>query len=150
MNGNDGPQNMIGKSLGHYLIIEEIGAGGMGVVYRARDSRLERDVAIKVLPAGMFAHPEARRRFRNEALALARLNHPNICSVYDFDSEDGADFLVMEYVPGLSLDKRLGEGSLGLDEVQRTSLAALAESIYGGTTQIQLNILAERALGLPR
>jgi tetratricopeptide (TPR) repeat protein/tRNA A-37 threonylcarbamoyl transferase component Bud32 len=126
MNGNDGPQNMIGKSLGHYLIIEEIGAGGMGVVYRARDSRLERDVAIKVLPAGMFAHPEARRRFRNEALALARLNHPNICSVYDFDSEDGADFLVMEYVPGLSLDKRLGEGSLGLDEVQRLGVQLAA------------------------
>jgi tetratricopeptide (TPR) repeat protein len=110
---------MIGKTLGHYLVIEEIGAGGMGVVYRARDSRLERDVAIKVLPAGMLAHPDARRRFRNEALALARLNHPNICSVYDFNSEDGIDFLVMEYVPGLSLDKRLAEGSLPLEEVQR-------------------------------
>jgi tetratricopeptide (TPR) repeat protein len=110
---------MIGKALGHYLVIEEIGAGGMGVVYRARDTRLERDVAIKVLPAGMLARPESRRRFRNEALALAKLNHPNICSVYDFNSENEMDFLVMEYVPGLSLDKRLAEGSLALDEVQR-------------------------------
>jgi tetratricopeptide (TPR) repeat protein/TolB-like protein len=110
---------MIGQTLGHYLVVEKIGAGGMGVVYRARDSRLERDVAIKVLPAGMFAHPEARRRFRNEALALARLNHPNICSVFDFNSENEVDFLVMEYVPGLALDKRLAEGSLALEEVQR-------------------------------
>src|SRR5580700_4002595 len=117
MNGNDGLYDMIGKSLGHYLIIEEIGAGGMGVVYRARDNRLERDVAIKVLPAGMFAHPDARRRFRNEALALARLNHPNICSVYDFDSENQIDFLVMEFVPGISLDQKLASGALPPDAV---------------------------------
>ena len=108
---------MIGKTLGHYLIAEKIGAGGMGVVYRAHDSRLERDVALKLLPAGMLAEPESRRRFRNEALALARLNHPNICSVFDFNSEDGIDFLVMEYVPGQSLDKRLAEGGLALEEV---------------------------------
>ncbi len=110
---------MIGQTLGHYLIVEEIGAGGMGVVYRARDSRLERDVAIKALPVGMLSDPEARRRFRNEALALARLNHPNICSIFDFSSEDGVDFLVMEYVPGLSLDKRLTQESLPLDEIPR-------------------------------
>jgi tetratricopeptide (TPR) repeat protein len=123
---NDGFHRMIGKNLGHYLIVEEIGAGGMGVVYRARDSRLERDVAIKVLPAGMLAHPDARRRFRNEALALARLNHPNICSVFDFDSEEGVDFLVMEYVPGLSLDKRLADGSLALEEVQKLGVQLAA------------------------
>lgn len=110
---------MIGQTLGHYLIAEKIGAGGMGEVYRARDTRLERDVALKVLPAGMLSDPEARRRFRNEALALARLNHPNICSVFDFNSEDGVDFLVMEYVPGVSLDKRLAQGSLALEEVPR-------------------------------
>ena len=117
---------MTGQTLGHYLVAEKIGAGGMGVVYRARDSRLERDVAIKVLPAGMFAHPDARRRFRNEALALARLNHPNICSVFDFNSEDDVDFLVMEYVPGLSLDKRLAESSLPLEEVQRLGVQLAA------------------------
>jgi tetratricopeptide (TPR) repeat protein len=126
MMATDGTAKMIGKTLGHYLVEEEIGAGGMGVVYRARDTRLERDVAIKVLPAGMLARPESRRRFRNEALALARLNHPNICSVYDFNSEEGIDFLVMEYVPGLSLDKRLAEGSLALDEVQRLGVQLTA------------------------
>jgi tetratricopeptide (TPR) repeat protein len=108
---------MIGESLGHYLILGKLGAGGMGVVYRARDTRLERDVALKVLPAGLLSDPEARRRFRNEALALARLNHPNICSVFDFNSEADIDFLVMEYVPGVSLDQRLAEGTLTLEEV---------------------------------
>ena len=110
---------MIGESLGHYLILGKLGAGGMGVVYRARDTRLERDVALKVLPAGLLSDPEARRRFRNEALALARLNHPNICSVFDFNSEADIDFLVMEYVPGVSLDQRLAEGTLTLEEVPR-------------------------------
>ena len=110
---------MIGQTLGHYQIVERIGAGGMGVVYRARDSRLERDVALKVLPEGAFSEPDARRRFRNEALALARLNHPNICSVFDFNTENGVDFLVMEYVPGESLDKRLAQGSVPLDQVAK-------------------------------
>ena len=110
---------MIGQTLGHYQIVESIGAGGMGVVYRARDSRLERDVALKVLPEGALSEPEARRRFRNEALALARLNHPNICSVFDFNTENGVDFLVMEYVPGESLDKRLIQGSVPLDQVAK-------------------------------
>jgi serine/threonine-protein kinase len=67
----------------------------MGVVYRALDVRLERDVALEVLPAGMLADADARKRFRNEALALVRLNHPNICSIFDFDSQDHIDFLVM-------------------------------------------------------
>jgi tetratricopeptide (TPR) repeat protein len=110
---------MIGERLGHYLILGKLGAGGMGVVYRARDTRLERDVALKVLPAGLLSDPEARRRFRNEALALARLNHPNICSVFDFNSEADIDFLVMEYVPGVSLDQRLADGTLTLEEVPR-------------------------------
>ncbi|MGZ5497914.1 MAG: protein kinase domain-containing protein, partial [Candidatus Aminicenantales bacterium] len=69
---------MLGRTLGHYRIIEKVGAGGMGVVYRARDERLDRDVAIKVLPAGALADDEARTRFRKEAIALSRLNHPNV------------------------------------------------------------------------
>ncbi len=89
----------------------------MGVVYRARDLRLERDVALKVLPAGVFSDPDARQRFRNEALALARLNHPNICSVFDFDSENQIDFLVMEFVPGISLDQKLVSGALPSDAI---------------------------------
>src|SRR5215475_13860913 len=123
---------MNGQILGHYQVLEQLGAGGMGVVYRARDTRLERDVALKVLPAGMLADTNARKRFRNEALALARLNHPNICSVFDFDTRDGIDFLVMEFVPGTSLNEILKEGGLPLEEVPRlgTQLAAGLEAAH--------------------
>ncbi len=103
---------MVGRTLGHYRILEQIGAGGMGVVYRARDERLDRDVALKVLPPGNLADEDARKRFRNEALALAKLNHPNIASVYDFDTQEDVDFLVMEYIPGETLREKLAAGSL--------------------------------------
>ena len=104
---------MLGKTLGHYRLGEKIGAGGMGEVYRARDERLDRDVAVKVLPAGALADEPACKRFRKEALALSKLNHPNIETVHDFDTQDGVDFLVMEYVAGVSLDERLTSGTLG-------------------------------------
>src|SRR5580704_19620635 len=87
---------MIGQTLGHYRIIDKIGAGGMGEVYRAHDEQLERDVALKVLPIGLLADESARKRFRKEALALAKLNHPNIEIVYEFATEGGVDFLAME------------------------------------------------------
>ncbi|HXT72435.1 MAG TPA: protein kinase, partial [Candidatus Angelobacter sp.] len=103
---------MIGRTLGHYRIIEKIGAGGMGEIYRARDEQLDRDVALKVLPPGMLKDEKARRRFRNEALLLAKLNHPNIATVHEFDTEDGADFLVMECVAGTSLAQKLETGPL--------------------------------------
>ena len=83
---------MIGETLGRYCIREQIGAGGMGVVYRAHDERLDRDVALKVLPPGILSEESARRRFRKEAQALSKLNHPNIATVYDFDQEKGVDF----------------------------------------------------------
>jgi serine/threonine-protein kinase len=98
---------MIGQTLAQYRILEQIGAGGMGVVYRARDERLQRDVAVKVLPAGTLADEAARRRFREEALSLARLNHPNIATVHDFGTQDGIDFLVTEYIPGVNLDAKI-------------------------------------------
>src|ERR1700676_2923987 len=124
---------MIGQILGHYQVIEQLGAGGMGVVYRARDARLERDVALKVLPAGLLEDAAARKRFRNEALALARLNHPNICSVFVFDTAEGIVFLVREFVPGVSLDTTLADGSLPLEEVPRlgAQLAAGLEAAHG-------------------
>ncbi len=108
---------MIGQTLGHYRFLEKVGAGGMGVVYRARDEQLERDVAVKVLPSGILSGHNARRQFRKEALALAKLNHPNIETVYDFGTQDGLDFLVMEYVPGKSLADRLVGGTLPEKEV---------------------------------
>jgi TolB-like protein/Tfp pilus assembly protein PilF len=99
------------QKLSHYTLIEQIGAGGMGVVHRARDERLERDVAVKLLPPGLLADEAARSRFRREALALSRLNHPNIATVHDFDHDQGVDFLVMEWVPGETLDRRVARGA---------------------------------------
>jgi eukaryotic-like serine/threonine-protein kinase len=113
---------LIGQTISHYRVIRKIGAGGMGVVYLARDLRLERDVAVKVLPEGVIADPAGRKRFRNEALALARLNHPNICSVFDFDTDGGSDFLVMEFVPGVSVNEKLHMATPFLGEVSSLGL----------------------------
>ena len=108
---------MIGQTLGHYRILEKVATGGMGVVYRARDEQLDRDVALKVLPSGTLSDDAARRQFRKEAMALAKLNHPNIETVYEFGTEDGMDFIVMEYVPGKTLADRLRGGALPEKEV---------------------------------
>jgi TolB-like protein/Tfp pilus assembly protein PilF len=110
---------MIGRRFGHYQIVEHIGAGGMGEVYRARDEHLDRDVALKVLPEGLLAEERARRRFRREALALSRLNHPHIATVHDFATYDGTDVLVMEYVAGQSMSDRLSAGAMREEEVVR-------------------------------
>jgi TolB-like protein/tRNA A-37 threonylcarbamoyl transferase component Bud32 len=108
---------MIGQTLGHYRILEKVAAGGMGVVYLARDEQLERDVAVKVLPPGTFTDEDTRRHFRKEATALARLNHPHIETVYDFGTQDGVDFLVMEYVTGKTLADRLSGQALPEREI---------------------------------
>ncbi len=99
-------------TISHYRILEEIGAGGMGVVYRAHDEHLGRDVALKVLPPGALIDASTRKRFHKEALTLSKLNHPNIATVHDFDTQDGVDFLVEEYIDGLSLDTMLAGGPL--------------------------------------
>jgi serine/threonine protein kinase/tetratricopeptide (TPR) repeat protein len=122
---------MIGQTLGHYRILEKVAAGGMGVVYRARDEQLDRDVAVKVLPSGTLSDDTARRRFRKEALALAKVNHPNIETVYEFGTQDGLDFLVMELVPGKTLADRLKGGTLPEKEVVELGMqiaAALEEA----------------------
>ena len=111
-----------GEVLGHYRMLEKIGEGGMGEVYRAGDEHLGRDVAIKVLPAGTLADHHARKRFRQEADALSQLNHPNIATIYDFDTQEGVDFLVMEYIPGETLSNRLCQGQLLEKEVVRLGL----------------------------
>ena len=108
-----------GTKLGPYEILARIGSGGMGVVYRARDSRLERDVAIKVLPFGWLTDEAARKRFHQEARALGRLNHPNIAAVYDVGDQQGVRYLVMEYVEGETLAQRLAKGPLPLEQVLR-------------------------------
>lgn len=101
-----------GTRLGPYEIASALGSGGMGEVYLARDIRLDREVAIKVLSTGTLDHPAALDRFRQEALALSRLNHPNIETVYDFREEDGAHFLVLEFVPGETLAARIQRGAI--------------------------------------
>jgi serine/threonine-protein kinase len=110
---------MIGHTLGHYRIVAKVGAGGMGEVYSARDERLERDVALKVLPAGVLSDEPARKRFRQEALALSKLNHPAIATIYDFDADSGVDFLVMELVIGETLAQKLAIGPLPEKEIVR-------------------------------
>ncbi len=120
-----------GTRLGRYLILEPLGSGGMGVVYRARDEKLEREVAVKLLAPGVLTGEEARRHFRREALALARLNHPCIASVYDVGEHDGAGFIVMELVPGESLAAKLRSGPLQLEQATAIALhvsEALAEA----------------------
>lgn len=122
---------MIGQILGHYRILEKAGSGGMGVVYRARDLQLERDVAVKVLPTGTLRGDVAHRRFHKEAMALAKLNHPNIETVYEFASQGGIDFIAMEYVGGKTLADKLGVSSLPEREVARLGMqitAALGEA----------------------
>lgn len=108
---------MLGRTLGNYRILHKIGAGGMGEVYRAHDERLDRDVALKLLPAGVLNDEVARKHFRKEALALARLNHPNIEIVHEFDNENGVDFLVMEFILGQTVAEKLKSGPLTIPEI---------------------------------
>jgi TolB-like protein/Flp pilus assembly protein TadD len=125
---------MIGTTLSRYAILEQIGAGGMGVVYRARDQQLDREVAVKVLPPGSLADDAARKRFRKEALALAKLNHPNIETVFDFGTENGIDFLVTEYIPGITLDARIAGGTMPERNVLRLGIQ-LAEGLEAAHSQ---------------
>jgi serine/threonine protein kinase/tetratricopeptide (TPR) repeat protein len=128
------PSDMVGRVLGHYRILEQIGAGGMGVVYRAHDEQLDRDVALKVLLPGTLANESARRQFRRGALALAKLNHPNVAIVYEFDSQDGLDFLVMELISGLTLDAKLAGRPLLETEILRLGVQ-LADALQTAHTQ---------------
>ncbi len=109
----------LGTRLGPYEIEAAIGAGGMGEVYRAKDTRLDRVVAIKVLPAHLAAQPELRQRLEREARAVSSLNHPHICALYDIGHQDGLDFLVMEYLEGETLAERLAKGPLPTEQVVR-------------------------------
>jgi Tol biopolymer transport system component len=111
-----------GVSLGPYEIVSAIGAGGMGEVYRARDTRLDRDVAVKVLPAHLSLNADLRQRFEREARAASSLNHPHICILHDIGKHNGIDFLVMEYIEGETLAARLGKGPMPIDELLRTAI----------------------------
>jgi Tol biopolymer transport system component/predicted Ser/Thr protein kinase len=111
-----------GEKLGPYEIVDAAGAGGMGEVYRARDTRLDRTVAIKILPSHLSTDPAMRQRLEREAKAVATLSHPNICTLFDVGHQSGVDFLVMEYLEGETLDKRLEKGPLPLDELLKVAV----------------------------
>src|SRR6266852_5316841 len=106
-----------GAKLGPYEIVAPLGAGGMGEVYRARDTRLDRTVAIKILPAHLSSDPARKQRFEREAKTISSLNHPHICVLHDVGHQDGTDFLVMEYLERETLGKRLEKDSLPLAQV---------------------------------
>jgi serine/threonine protein kinase len=108
---------MIGTTVSHYRVLEKLGGGGMGVVYRAQDNRLHRQVAIKVLPAELTRDDDAKARFVLEAQAASALDHPNICTIYEIDeTPDGQLFLVMAYYGGTTLKTRIDAGPLKVDE----------------------------------
>ena len=123
-----GQDYLVGQSLGHYRVIERIGEGGMGQVYRGRDEHLARDVAIKVFPPGMLVDGSARKRFRKEAQTLSRLSHPNIATIYDFDTYEGIDFLAMEYIAGETVSDKLAPGPLAEKDISKFG-AQLAEGL---------------------
>jgi serine/threonine protein kinase len=109
----------IGAKLGPYEILSHLGSGGMGEVYRARDTRLDREVAVKILPSHLSENAEAKQRFDREARTISSLNHPSICTLYDVGQQDGVDFLVMEYLEGETLADRLRKGSLPIEQIFR-------------------------------
>lgn len=111
-----------GARLGPYEILSPIGAGGMGEVYKANDTRLDRIVAIKVLPESLSSQPERRERFEREARAISKLAHPHICVLYDVGRQDGIDYLVMEYLEGETLAKRLSRGALPIDQALKHAI----------------------------
>jgi serine/threonine protein kinase len=113
---------MIGKTTAHYQILEKVGEGGMGVVYKARDMHLDRMVALKVLPPEKVADPERKRRFVQEAKAASALNHPNIITIYDIGSEGGIDFVVMEHLTGKTLDQLIPRKGLRLNETLKAPI----------------------------
>jgi len=117
-----------GDKLGQYEILGPIGAGGMGEVFRARDSRLSRDVAIKVLPAGMAHDPGHLARFQREARAVAALNHPNIVTIFSVEEANGIHFLTMELVEGQPLARLIGAGGFPVEQIVEIA-SALADAL---------------------
>ena len=140
---------MIGQTLDNYRIESKLGEGGMGVVYKSRDTRLNRPVAIKVLPSETTAEPERKRRFVQEAKAASALNHPNICTIYELGEYEGRPFLVMELLEGQTLRQRIVGKPLKIDEVLELGFQ-LAAGHLGETKLVRTARAFQRVTGWHR